>query len=124
MTKQQTVELLQKQLPGFYSVEQVIELINGIDESSSTGKPTLTEDQYDELLRKLGEAVEYKINRLNTDDLVDLGSAEFELQGNEIYLQDISANVDEIAEQAANGCDEVLTKFFIIVKDEEDESID
>ena len=124
MTKQQTVELLQKQLPGFYSVEQVIELINGIDESSSTGKPTLTEDQYEELLRQLGETIEYKINRLDSDDLVDLGSAEFELQGNEIYLESISANVDEIAEQAANGCDEVLTKFFIIVKDEEDESID
>jgi hypothetical protein len=33
MTKQQTIELLQKQLPGFYSVEQVINIINGIKES-------------------------------------------------------------------------------------------
>ena len=124
MTKQQTVELLQKQLPGFYSVDQVIELINKIDESSSASSiPSLTEEQYEELLRKLGEAVEYKINRLDTDDIVDIDSAEFGLNGNEIHLEDISVNVDEIAEQAANGCDEVLTKFFVIVKDEGDESI-
>ncbi len=31
MNKQQTIELLQQQLPGFYSVEQVIKLINDID---------------------------------------------------------------------------------------------
>ena len=123
MTKQQTVELLQKQLPGFYSVDQVIDIINGIDESPSTGKPTLTEDQYLDLLRKLGEAVEHKIFRLDSDDIVDLDSAEFGLNGNEIHIESISANVDEIAEQAANGCDEVLTKFFVIVKDEGDESI-
>ena len=35
MTKQSTIELLEKQLPGFYSVEQVIKLINDIEENTS-----------------------------------------------------------------------------------------
>jgi len=34
MTKQETIELLGKQLPGFYSVEQVIKLISDIEESN------------------------------------------------------------------------------------------
>lgn len=33
MTKKETIELLQKQLPGFYSVEQVIKMISDIEES-------------------------------------------------------------------------------------------
>ena len=33
MTKQETIDLLGKQLPGFYSVEQVIKLISDIEES-------------------------------------------------------------------------------------------
>jgi len=36
MTKQQTVELLKQQLPGFYSVEQVIKMIDDIEDNSQT----------------------------------------------------------------------------------------
>jgi hypothetical protein len=35
MTKNQTIDLLKNQLPGFYSVEQVINLIEKIEEGSS-----------------------------------------------------------------------------------------
>jgi hypothetical protein len=34
MNKLQTIELLQQQLPGFYSVEQVIKMINDIEEDA------------------------------------------------------------------------------------------
>jgi len=34
MTKQQTIELLKQQLPGFYSVDQVIEMISKIEETN------------------------------------------------------------------------------------------
>ena len=36
MNKNQTIELLKNQLPGFYSVEQVISLIEGIEEPKTT----------------------------------------------------------------------------------------
>ena len=48
MNKQQTIELLKQQLPGFYSVEQVIKLINDIDvdETSQPSAPlSLTDEQ-------------------------------------------------------------------------------
>jgi hypothetical protein len=35
MTKQQTIELLQQQLPGFYSVEQMIKIISEIEDTPS-----------------------------------------------------------------------------------------
>lgn len=35
MTKQQTIELLKQQMPGFYSVEQVIEMISKIEETNN-----------------------------------------------------------------------------------------
>jgi hypothetical protein len=35
MTKNQTIDLLKSQLPGFYSVEQVINLIEKIEDDSS-----------------------------------------------------------------------------------------
>lgn len=54
MTKQQTIELLQQQLPGFYSVEQVINVINGIEDF----KPiTLTEDQINELASQIADEI-------------------------------------------------------------------
>jgi hypothetical protein len=35
MNKQQTIETLQKQLPSFYSLEQVISIINGIEDNNT-----------------------------------------------------------------------------------------
>ena len=34
MTKKQTLELLEKQMPSFYSLDQVVELIKGIEVGS------------------------------------------------------------------------------------------
>ena len=47
MNKTQTIDLLRSQMPGFYSVEQVINLIEKIEEEQST--PKLTVDQVREL---------------------------------------------------------------------------
>jgi len=54
MTKQATVELLKQQLPGFYSVEQVINMINGIEDTPST---TFTEEQIDELANQIKDEI-------------------------------------------------------------------
>ena len=71
MTKSQTVDLLKNQLPGFYSVEQVINLIEKIEEGSS--RRITTND--------IGRAIDKVINWIdnNERDIVDLDSAEFEI---------------------------------------------
>ena len=106
MTKQQTVELLQKQLPGFYSVEQVIELINKIEEpAQSSASSTMTQDKYYDFMEAIESKLESRLSRLDTDDVVDTGSAEFELNGNEISLYSVDVNtstiVDEVKEAVA-----------------------
>jgi hypothetical protein len=108
MTKKQTVELLQQQLPGFYSVEQVINLINDIEE----GGVTATEDQVEDLINKIEEAIERRLCRMDSDDLVDRDSAEFELYGNEISLSSVEANSGTISEECAAAARNVLTDFF------------
>ena len=106
MTKKQTVELLQQQLPGFYSVEQVIALINGIDESESTDVVG------SELHAKLMARVDYKLQRLDRDDIVDKFSAEFGLTGNEIELVDVDVNFVLVSETVSEALEDVLFELF------------
>lgn len=93
MTKEQTIELLQKQLPGFYSVEQVINIIKDIEESASS----VSEAALEELLREVDNAIEEAIGGVDQEDLVQLDTAEFELHnGNEIELSSVDLDMDEL----------------------------
>lgn len=107
MTKSQTVELLKKQLPGFYSVEQVIEMINKIEEGGS-----FNEDQLEALIDKITVKVENTLNRMCSEDFVQLDTAEFELSGNEISVTDIEVNTDTIIDEVSDTVRDVLTEFF------------
>ena len=110
MTKQQTVELLQKQLPGFYSVNQVIDLINGIEED--TQALAYNEDAMDELKDLICTKVRATLERLNSSDWVDFDSAELELNGNEVSVYDISVNEDSIIDEVNDAVDSAFEKFF------------
>ena len=50
MNKLQTIELLQQQLPGFYSVEQVIKMINDIEDIESEISDEVRESIVDEIV--------------------------------------------------------------------------
>lgn len=77
MTKQQTVELLQKQLPGFYSVEQVINLINGIEDTNSAGP--LNEEQINEIADQIAEEIVDEGTDLISDYELSMSYREVEL---------------------------------------------
>ena len=86
MTKQETIELLGKQLPGFYSVEQVIKLINDIEESGSF---ELSDEMVSTLSSDIAEALENE-----GTDIVD----DYELSMNyrEVELDSINLNEGKI----------------------------
>ena len=86
MTKQETIELLGKQLPGFYSVEQVIKMINDIEESGSF---ELSDDMVSTLSSDIAEALENE-----GTDIVD----DYELSMNyrEVELDSINLNEGKI----------------------------
>lgn len=107
MTKQATVELLQKQLPGFYSVDQVIKMINDIEDGGS-----FDEEKVDELKELIDTKVRAALERLNTSDWVDFDSAELELNGNEVSVYDISVNEDSIIDEVNDAVDSAFDQFF------------
>ena len=97
MTKQQTIETLQKQLPSFYSLEQVISIINGIENNN-----TLNDDSIQMIMKKISRSLH------DSSELIDHGSAEFELEyNNTITLSSIDVDIDkilEIVEDELNDC--------------------
>lgn len=96
MTKNQTVDLLRSQLPGFYSVEQVINLIEKIEEGSS--RRITTDD--------IGRAIDRVINWVdnNERDLLDLDSAELEMDySNRIEVVGVPINTESLREALENN---------------------
>ena len=55
MNKQQTVELLQQQIPGFYSVEQVINIINDIEEDKVEDKVEFNDELINSIVEEIGD---------------------------------------------------------------------
>lgn len=106
-TKQATVELLLKQLPGFYSVEQVIKLIQSIEDGGS-----LDEEKLQILIDKVTTKVENALNRMCSEDFVDLDSAQLELNGNEVTVTDIEVNTDTIIDEVSDALSDALHDFF------------
>ena len=108
MTKNQTVELLKKQLPGFYSADQVIKLINEIEE----GDQTYNEDQVENLIQSIEDKVERAVQGMYSEDLLDFDSADFSLCGKEISLDSVDADKDKITETVSEAVRKVLLDFF------------
>ena len=116
MNKQQTIELLQQQLPGFYSVEQVINIIKDIDEMSEPTAPlSLTEDQLEDIKEKIYNAIDRCMGNMYSDDLVNVDSAEFSLNGNEIQLDSVDVNTDEIADNINDAVVDTLIKLLLLL---------
>lgn len=104
MTKQQTVELLKQQLPGFYSVEQVINLIDDIED----GSQTLDEDQLEDIADSIYDKICSTLNNMSTCDLVDTDSAEFSLYDKTIELDSVEVNTDSIADTVIDEVKKVM----------------
>jgi hypothetical protein len=101
MTKQQTIDQIKNSLPGFYSAEQVIEMLTKIEEP----KATLDEKFIDAFSNEF----QYKLDR-NPMDYIDTDTAEFELCGNQIQLDSVTFFTGDIAELAKDILQEMLTE--------------
>ncbi len=116
MTKQQTVELLKQQLPGFYSVEQVIKMIDDIEDNSQT---SLDEDQLEEIADDIYDEIRNTLRHMSTSDIVDTDTAEFSLYDKTIELDDVDIDKDSIVDTVIEQVKKVMwDKFLIKVKQE------
>jgi hypothetical protein len=99
MTKQQTIELLGQQLPGFYSVEQVITLINDIEDNGSF---ELSDKLISDLSSDISEALQGEGTNIVDDyDLtmnykeVELDSIDFSTNKIRSIIEDVLSNFTE-----------------------------
>jgi transcriptional/translational regulatory protein YebC/TACO1 len=109
MTKNQTIDLLKSQLPGFYSVEQVINLIEKIEDDSSRKITT------DDIQRAIDNVIS-DFER-NTEDIIDYTSVEFNISyDNRIEVESVGLNLDYITEALENN--------FMDFGEEEEQEVD
>ena len=100
MTKAQTLVVLGNQLDSFYSLEQVIKIVAGIEEN-----PYLTSDQIEKVLNEFENTLDYQASN---NRLVDFDTAEFELNGNEITLQNVDIEIGSIVDHARSAFEILL----------------
>jgi hypothetical protein len=97
MTKQQTVELLSQQLPGFYSVEQVIKLINDI-EDTGTSKFEFDSDHIKTLSSNIADAIENEGSSIIDDYELSMNYKEVELDSIEFNTSSLSSTIKSAIE--------------------------
>jgi hypothetical protein len=111
MNKTQTIDLLKNQMPGFYSAEQVINLIEKIEEEQA--KPKLSVIQLKAITQSIVDAIEEEANR---DNIVCYEDVEFELNyDRRIEVTDVPINFDAIRDCVENS----LTDAFDPQEDED-----
>lgn len=105
-SKNETIELLEKQLPGFYSVDQVIELIKGIEAEEGNAPFDIQA-----LVEVIAEHINNQIGGMNSDNACDFSSAEFSLSGNYIELDCVDLEARNISSEAVDGLEHVIEDF-------------
>ena len=96
MTKAQTLAALGNQLDSFYSLEQVIKIVESIEEGK--GRVITTND----IERAIDKVVDWIEN--NERDFLDLDSAELEMDySNRIEVVGVPINVDSLREALENN---------------------
>ena len=117
MKKEQLVAQLEaaKALTSVVSIDNVIALIQQLD-------PEVRVEKVSGMSRELAEEIANKIERAldyNSDRLVDLDSAEFELDyNNRIELTNIDVDTSEIMEHITAALDS-----FVVEEDDEEEGV-
>jgi hypothetical protein len=87
MTKQQTLDTLKTQLPGFYSVEQVIEMISKIEE------PKTNIEFNEEQIATLIDSIVNEVTDLGADAIDDY---ELSMNYKEVELDSVDWNSREV----------------------------
>jgi hypothetical protein len=95
MTKQQTIELLGQQLPGFYSVDQVIKMINDIEDS---GEFEISDDMVNSLSSDIAEALSSEGTDIVDDYALTMDYREVELDSIDLNESKIKAAVKDALE--------------------------
>ena len=91
MTKAETLAALKNQMDSFYSLEQVIKIIEGIDPDPIDISTDMIEEAIDKIIENL---------ECSSHHLVELDTAQFTLNyANTIELEQVDLNMDAIRKE-------------------------
>lgn len=119
---------VQTAFPSIFSKEDVVSILEGLlaevdseEETETVVGSGLNEDQISELILNIQEAVSRKINRMDTSDLVDTSTAEFNINyGNTLELESVDVNGDYVADEVNEVVDEEIRGYFETLAAEEE----
>ncbi len=100
MTKQQTIEKLNSQMPSFYSLEQVIEIVAGIDCGSSIPKAETIE----EVVKAAKEAIRGAVRDFDPSDC----DYSLDMNGHEVYLESLDLEESTFADPVEDAIREAF----------------
>ena len=123
VSKQELLDILSAQNDCYYSLAQVVEMINKIEdpkpEPVTPGMIMLKEADYDSFLDKVRERLEANFGGYSGDKFIDLGTAEFSLSGNEIELDSVELDSDEVVDTAMECLENVLNNYVVVLEKSE-----
>ena len=96
MKKQNVLEVVQNSVSSIFTKDDVLKLIESIEQEQQQ-----TNQVYDLIrkLQELQESISYKLQNLNSDEIVDFDSVEFNIgYNNRIEVEDVGLNVDNLTD--------------------------
>lgn len=94
MTKEQMIDTLKSQLPGFYSAEQVIEMINQIEEPDALNG--FSQDKLDDFINNI-------VDEIKDGGLDIISDYDLEMSYREVELTSVEFDGDYISRAVKNS---------------------
>lgn len=103
MTKQQTIESLERQMPSFYSLQQVIDIVKAIDD-----KP---KDKANWAIEDLSAVIDDVIENYDTSDLVDYENIDISIDyDRRIEINNVNVDLECLRRDVVNAVIEFFDK--------------
>jgi len=117
LTIEQTVAAVKNAPSSIFTKDDVLNLFNNL-EPAKGGE--LEPSVINRLVEVVIQQVQKNADNLETDDVCDVDSAEFDLNGDRISLSSVDVNCDGIGEAVVDGVIDEIEAFFENLKSDED----
>lgn len=109
----EAVTSVENAYPSIFTKDDVIKLLNSIKIESSKPKQAIpSKEQIQRLCDIVLQQIKDNIEDLSSDNVCDLSSAEFELNGNEISVSSIDIDTDRIEDDVVYNIETSIVVFF------------
>ena len=122
ISKEELLDVLSAQNDCYYSLAQVVEMINKIEDPKPvlSSKVQVTAEGYDSFLDAVRERFEANFAGYGgTSRFIDLDSADFSLNGNRVELDSVDLDSDEVIDTAVECLENVLNQYVEVLEKSE-----